>query len=94
MSERTEAFIRIVVAVISGLILGLWKSIIQIVIIIHWIYVVFSGKRNKELAEFCNLWNTQIYRYIRYLTFTTNERPFPFTGMGKLRDEVIFGKKK
>ena len=94
MGERAEAFIRIVVCIISGLILGLWKGIVQIVTILHWIYVVFSGKRSKGLAEFCNLWNTQIYRYIRYLTFTTNERPFPFTGMGNVRDEVVLGNMK
>jgi len=94
MSERSEAFMRIIVGIISGIIIGLWKTFVQIISIIHWIYVVFSGKRNKELANFSNLWSTQIYRYIRYMTFTTNERPFPFTPLGNVRDEVIFKKLK
>ena len=92
MTERNEAFIRIIIGLISGFILGLWKAIIQVLVIIHWIYVVFYNKRNRGLAEFCNLWNTQIYKYIRYMTLTTNERPFPFTSLGKVRDEVVIKK--
>ena len=94
MGERLEALIRIVVGVISGIILSLWMVIVRIATFIHWIYVIFNGKRSKGLAEFCNLWNTQIYRFIRYMTFTTNERPFPFTTLGNVRDEVVLKKEK
>jgi hypothetical protein len=84
MSERKEAWFRIVVGIVSGIILNLWKSLITILGIVNWFIVVFSGKRNKELAEFSEYWNSEIYRYIRYLTFETNERPFPFTSMKKI----------
>ncbi len=89
MTERREAFLRIIIGIISGIILGLWRGIIQIVSIIHWIYVVFYDKRNRGLAEFCNLWNTQLYRFVRYMTFTTNERPFPFTPLGEVKNKII-----
>ena len=84
---------RIVVGIVSGIILGLWKMLIQVVAIIHWIIVVFSGKRSKDLAIFANYWNTQAYRFIRYMTFTTNERPWPFTERGKELNPVDFKKK-
>ncbi|MBU2634519.1 MAG: DUF4389 domain-containing protein [Nanoarchaeota archaeon] len=83
MAERTEALMRIIVAIISGIILGIWKALIQIITVIHWIMVIFVGKRNKELAEFCEIWNTQTYIYIRYLTFVSNKRPFPFNKLEK-----------
>ena len=92
MGERSEAFLRIIVGFISGIILVLWKGIVQIVNIFHWIYVIFGGKRSQGLAEFCNLWNTQVYRFLRYMTFTTNERPFPFTPLGNVKDEVVLKK--
>lgn len=81
MSERKEAWFRIIVAVVSGIILGLWKALIQILAVINWLITVFSGKRNKELANFCEFWNTEMYKFVRYLTFVTNERPFPFTSL-------------
>jgi len=83
MAERKEAFMRIIVAVVSGIILGLWKVLIQVLTVIHWIYVIFSGKRIKELADFCEIWNTQTYTFLKYLTFVSNERPFPFRKIKK-----------
>ena len=76
MPERKEAWMRIVVGIISGIILGLWKIVVEAASIIHWFYVLLAGKRSKGLAEFCNAWNTQIYRFVRYITFSTNSRPF------------------
>jgi hypothetical protein len=83
MSERTEIFMRIIVGLVSGLIIGFWKVLVQIVAVLHWFYVLFVGKRNKDLALFCEYWNSQIYKFARYMTFNTNERPFPFNDLGK-----------
>ena len=83
-SERKEAWFRIIVAIVSGIVLSLWKAVIGIVIIIHWIFVVFSGKRNKDLAEFCEPWNSEVYKFARYMTFVSNVRPFPFSSVSRL----------
>jgi len=84
MSERKETWFRIIVGIISGIILGLWKVIIIVLGIINWLITVFSGKRNKDIANFCEYWNTETYKYIRYLTFVTNTRPFPFTNAERM----------
>ena len=78
MGERTEAWLRIVIGIISGIILTLWKALIQILGIVHWFVVIISGKRQKGIAEFSEIWNSQIYVYLRYMTFVSNKRPFPF----------------
>lgn len=83
MSERTEALLRIVIVIVSGIILGIWKGIVQIVAIIHFFIVLFTNKRNKGLAEFCEIWNTQTYIFLRYMTFVNNKRPFPFAELEK-----------
>ena len=67
---------------------------VQIISVFHWFYVVFSGKRSKGIAEFCNIWNTQIYRFIRYMTFATNSRPFPFSDLGDEMHPVEMEEKK
>ena len=81
MSERTEVWMRIVVAIISGIVLSVWKIFIQLLAIINWFYTLFAGKRLKDLAELSEVWNTQTYIYLRYLTLVTNERPFPFKSL-------------
>jgi len=83
MGERTEAWMRIVVGIVSGIILGIWKALIQFLGIVHWIIVVITGKKNRNLAEFSEIWNTQIYVFMRYMTLVSNERPFPFESLTK-----------
>jgi len=87
-NERKEALMRIAVGLISGIIMGLWKGLVQIIVLINFFYILFTKKRNKDLAEFCNIWNTVVYDYLRYMTFTTNKRPFPFNSLGKNKDKV------
>jgi len=84
ISERKEAWMRILIAIVSGFILGIWKLLIFVLAIINWLITVFSGKRNKELADFCEYWNTEMYKYIRYLTFVSNKRPFPFSDIERI----------
>jgi hypothetical protein len=83
-SERKEAWFRIIVGIVTGIVIAVWKSLIGIIAVINWFLVVFSGKRNKELAEFSEYFNTELYRFSKYLTFVSNERPFPFTPMKRI----------
>lgn len=83
MTERKEAWMRIIVMIVSGIVLGIWQYLILVFGIINWVYAVFSGKRLKELATMSEIWNTQNYIFVRYMIFLTNERPFPFRSLKK-----------
>jgi len=74
---------RIVVGIVSGIILSFWKALVTVLVIVNFFIALFSSKRNKEIANFCEIWNTQTYVYTRYMTFVTNARPFPFEKMTK-----------
>ena len=84
VNERKEAWFRIIVAIVSGIILAIWKYLTFVLAIVNWFIVIFSGKRNKELADFCEYWNTERYKFVRYLTFVSNKRPFPFSSMERI----------
>lgn len=83
MNERKEILVRIFIGIVSGIILAVWRYFIFVLGVVNWIYTLFRGKRSKELAELCEVWNTQIYVYLRYVTLVTNERPFPFKKLTK-----------
>jgi hypothetical protein len=83
-SERKEAWFRLVVLLVSGIILAVWRYLVFALAIINWLITVFLGKRNSELAMFCEYFNTEFYKFIRYLTFVSNKRPFPFSDMGRM----------
>ncbi len=82
--ERKEAWFRILVAIISGIILKVWGVLVLIIAIINWLIAVFTAKRNRKLAKFCEPWNTEKYKYFRYLTFMSNKRPFPFSNIERM----------
>ena len=81
--ERVEIFMRIFVGVVTGIILGVWKALIVVFFVVNWVYVLFVGKRLRELAEMSEMWNTQMYIFLRYLIFLTNKRHFPFNKLEK-----------
>ena len=83
-SERKEAWFRIIVCIISGIVLAAWAYLIVLLAIINWFITVFSGKRSRELAEFSEYWNTERYKFTRYLTFVSNKRPFPFSKLERI----------
>ena len=83
MSERTETLMRIPVIILSGIILGIWKMLIYIFIIINFTWTLISGNRMRDLAEFSEIWNTQVYVFLRYITFVSNQRPMPFNKLTK-----------
>lgn len=83
-SERIEVLWRILVLIVTGVVLWVWAYLIGALAIVHLFIVLFSGKRSKDLAEFCEYWNSEAYRFSKYITFMTNERPFPFNNLMRL----------
>ena len=83
--EQKEAFMRIVVGIVSGIILGAWKYFVVILSVANFFYTIFAKKRMKQLAEMSEIWNTQWYFFQRYMIFESNSKPFPFT---KLREKI------
>ena len=81
MSERLETLMRIVVLIISGIVLAVWRYFIFVLTVINFFYTLFAGKRLKQLAELSEIWNTQFYAFQKYMVFLTNKRPFPFKSL-------------
>jgi hypothetical protein len=81
--EREEALMRIIVGIVSGIILYFWGYAVIIVAAVNFIYTLISGKRIRELADFTEIWATQVYYFTRYMGFVSNKRPFPFVELDK-----------
>jgi len=82
-ASRAEGWMRIPVGIVSGAVIYVWGYLICLFFIINFIYKVCSGKTIKDLSRMSEVWNTHNYYFIRYMTFCTNERPFPFESLRK-----------
>lgn len=78
-TERKQFFIRIFVAIVSGIILWAWAYVTGIVTVFNYIVVLFRGRRSKNLADFCEYWVAEVVCFYRYVAFIKDEKPFPFT---------------
>jgi hypothetical protein len=83
-TEYNEAWFRIIVLIISGIILRIWRYLIYALTIFGFIYAIFKGKRHKGMAELAEYWNTESYKFVRYMTFVSNKRPFPFSDVERI----------
>lgn len=82
-SQKKETLMRIPVLIVSGIILGIWRWLIVAFGIVNFFYSLVQNKRHKEIAELSEIWNTQWYKFQKYMIFMSNTRPFPFTSLAK-----------
>ncbi len=83
--NKGEVWMRIPVFIISGIILYVWGFFIFCFTIAQFVLILLKGKREKELLKMSNIYLVQLHIFIRYVTFLSDKRPFPF---GELEKEI------
>ena len=54
------------------------RIVVGAVVVVQFFWVLFTGETNQKLQEFGKSLATYTNQIILYLTFNTEERPFPF----------------
>ena len=54
------------------------RLVVIVVVIAQFLTVLITGKTNQQLKDFGQALSTYTYQMLRYLTFNTERRPFPF----------------
>ena len=83
--ERTESLWRVLIAIVSGIILEIWMIFNLILGLANVIFTLITGERKRDISELCEIGNTQLYVFARYVTGMSKQRPFPF---GKLQKNM------
>lgn len=60
------------------LIYGLAEILLTAVAVLQLFFVLVTGKRNEQLLRFGDGMSTFIYRIVRFWTFNSEDKPFPF----------------
>ena len=71
---------RFLFMVICSILVWLASIVGAVVVVFGFLMVLFTGEVNRELRGVGQSLAAYIYENIRYLTFNTDERPFPFGG--------------
>ncbi|MEJ2274659.1 MAG: DUF4389 domain-containing protein [Woeseiaceae bacterium] len=71
---------RLLYMVIAYVLVSLAGLVGSVVVVLGFLMVLFTGNVNNDLRDVGQSLARYIYENVRYLTFNTDERPFPFGG--------------
>lgn len=71
---------RLLFMVICYILVSIASFVGTFVVVLGFLWVLFSGKVNRQIQQVGQSLAAYIYEIIRYLTFNTEERPFPLGG--------------
>lgn len=78
--KQKSTWLRLFFMVVLAFIYGLSRFVIGAVVIIQFFYVLLTGETKEQLKSFGHSLAIYSYEIIDYLTFNSNEKPFPFDG--------------
>jgi hypothetical protein len=84
-SEKKEVWMRIPIFIVSGIILHVWGFFIFCFALAQFVLILAKDKKEEELSRMCNIYLIQLYIFVKYVTFLSDKRPFPF---GELEKEI------
>lgn len=73
-------WLRFVFMLVSCVLAGVATFAGSVIVVIGFFYVLISGKVNRQVQEAGQSIATYLYNIFRYLTFNTDEKPFPLGG--------------
>ena len=77
LKSRTT-WLRLLFMAIYGVIAWLAGMVGLVIVVLGFFWVLFTGEVNRELRQIGQAIASYIYEIVRYLTFNTDDKPFPF----------------
>ncbi len=76
---RCGIWLRLVFMIVLSMAYGVAEAVAFAVVVFQFVASLFTGKPNDQLARFGRNLARYFQQIIAYLTFATEEKPFPFT---------------
>jgi hypothetical protein len=78
-SDNTGIWMRLLYMLLFVLIYSVAEFLLAVVVLIQIGFVLFTGERNQKLLELGAGLGLFIYETLRFLTFNSEKKPFPFS---------------
>ena len=76
--KAKSTWLRLFFMLVIALLYSVSRLVVGAVVMLQFFFVLFTGKTNEKLLSFGQSLSTYTYQVTYYLTFNTEERPFPF----------------
>jgi hypothetical protein len=76
--KKRSTWLRLFFMFVMVLLYSVSRVVVSVVVLLQFFWVLFTSETNESLEDLGQSLATYTYQIIRYLTFNTEERPFPF----------------
>ena len=76
--KDTSAWTRLIFMALFAVLYWVAEAVIMIVVLFQFLCVLFTGNKNEKVLALGAQLSTYAYQVFRYLTYNSDERPFPF----------------
>ncbi len=76
--KRGSTWLRLFFMFVVVILYSVSRVVVSVVVLFQFFWVLLSGETNKSLENFGQSLATYTYQIISYLTFNTEDRPYPF----------------
>lgn len=76
--KSRATWLRLVFIVVFYILAGVASFVVSVVIVLGFLWVLFTGESNGQLQRAGQSIASYIYQIIRYVTFNSDEKPYPF----------------
>ena len=78
--KSRATWLRLMFMLVSILLLAVTSLVGTLVVVLGFVWLLFTGEVNRQLQQVGQSIAAYVYEIIRYLTFNTDEKPFPMGG--------------
>ena len=76
--KSKSIWLRLFFMLVVALLYSISRIVVTAVVLVQFFWVLLTGEANEKLRVFGQSLSTYTYQIVMYLTFNTEERPFPF----------------
>lgn len=73
-----STWLRLVFMIVLAILYAVSRIVVSAIVILQFLWLLFTGRTNPRLTEAGQSLAVYTYQLVRYLTFNTERRPFPF----------------
>jgi hypothetical protein len=76
--KSRATWMRLLFMALFGLFISFAGMIGTVIVVLGFFWVLFTGEANRELRQIGQAIASYMYEIVRYLTFNSDDKPFPF----------------
>ena len=76
--KSSRTWLRLFFMLVFVLLYGVSRVVVGAVVVVQFFWLLFTGRINNRILQLGQSLATYTYHIIRYLTFNSEQRPFPF----------------